>query len=204
MRHAFPVRLGLGLGLTLALAATAVAQQPDASGRIAVPAGRYTASEAAKLPQRVPVDPRTMVVDANGKVLYVAPPSCVGCETLPGGSAPGMAYVGLGSPASEPAPIGIMQANYANPVSPLMTPTLPPGLATAGQVGPHFPPAAIPPMNFSPTQRPSVVNRMLGLPRLGGWGDARLERKKSQHAAIRYDQVHANATSVPASLIYRR
>jgi hypothetical protein len=146
-----------------------------------------------------------MVVDANGKILYVAPPSCVGCETE--GGAPGSAYVGEGAGMlpGEPVPVGLMRTNYASALLASHPGPLPGSSGAALGAGPvSLPPSSLPPMNFTPTRRPDVVSRMLGLPRWGAWRDARLEHRKSQHAAIRYDQDPATATSVPASLIYRR
>lgn len=205
--------LGLGLSLSLVLSASAPAQQPLAgagTGRIAVPAGTFTAKEARQLPQRLPVDARGLVLDQNGNVLSATPPGCLPCETS--GSLTGVAYVGLGANgdamyigSAEPAPIGVMRTNYAGAALSAMPPASAPGLAGVGNpaLGNALQPS-VPPLDFAPTKRPSVVSRMLGMPRLGGWGEARRERRMSQHAAIRYDQMPANPGSLPASMVYGR
>ncbi len=165
MRRLAP--LCLGLGLSLAVGAPASAQQPTAPGH----AMHLCAKCAKNLPKRLPASGPT---EPPPGAIVVAGGDCVACQQSQGGvivgEAAGLAYVGgpsggeapglaqiggpmggvpIGFPSSEPAPIGVMRTNYAQPTAPAAGPidvmahgqgSGRNGMVPAGMMGPSTPP----------------------------------------------------------------
>jgi hypothetical protein len=206
--------LGLCMGLGLALTARVSAQAPGpVAGSLPnrIPIGVLSDEEANKLPKRIPA-----VVD-------MPPPGAPGssssyCPACGGGvgHAPGVAYVGsheeapgyanvgdAGYPAGMggPAPIGVMRTNYPSPY--VAGPAR--GTAAPGQA------ASAPPQNLIPPPAPDtsrknhwILGSMLGIPRPNALGAWQRERRREQHAAIRFDKADTGANSLPASVVYSR
>jgi hypothetical protein len=163
--------------------------------------------------KRVSADPRDVALakSTGGTMLAEghqgAHADCAVCESATGiayvghqgNDAPGYASVGGGS---EPAPIGVMQVAHRNPemgnVSHAQAPL------GRVQAGPMVSPPTGPPMASSGINRRHLIGHVLGLPRLGGFSEARNAKRKEEHAAIRYDSSVSQASSLPASMVYSR
>ena len=145
-------------------------------------------------------------------------------ESSPSGEAPGRAVVATaGAPASgvsvaydpsgmaEPAPIGVMQANYAKSAPAGMTP---PGSATGGAMpsqpgrafaasGPDAGPGPAPMQRKSGNfPRPNVIGHLLGFNGFGELRGERAARKKEAHAMISYDAPGTTVNELPASMVF--
>ena len=121
-------------------------------------------------------------------------------------SASGVQVAYDGSGMAEPAPIGVMQANYAQPMQGGMAPA---GMAVAapGQPGRAVVDAGPGP---DPIQKksgafphPHIIGHLFGLSGIGSESrEARDAKKKEAHAMISYDAPGTTVNEIPASMVY--
>jgi len=156
-----------------------------------------------------------------GTVTMGPPPMAV--AAAPSGGAPGRAVV-AGGPASgvsnaydpsgmaEPAPIGVMQANYAQAAPGGMTPNgspmmgaMPsqPGRAVASSGHDAGPGPAPMQRKSGDFPHPHIIGHLLGFTGIGSeHRQEREARKKEAHAMISYDAPGATVNELPASVVY--
>jgi len=198
MRRA--VSLAMSLGLVMGLAQLTRAQDYDQnppSGSVRLPAGNLCPKCVAKMQKRVTADPRDVTMAQMNAGAYSA---CATCD------ANGVAYVGQGPNApgyamvgsNDPAPIGVMQASRSN------APPYAAGAPGQAQVGPVAPAPMGHTMSYPGYDRGHLLGNIIGFPHFGGWSEARNEKRRQQHAAIRYDEGMSRVSYLPASMVYGR
>jgi hypothetical protein len=182
----------------------------------AVPADPSGMTPGAVVASTGSLPPGTIVASAGG---------CAACEAgsaavYSGADAPGVAYVGGDGPGyaaagvlatTEPTPVGVMRTDYQGPTAGLGQPM--PGVSPYGPIAPNGPqaaPAGMPfgqpplsgPMSNPGHNRPSVLRHMLGLRAPRTLSSYRQERRRSSHAAIRYEAGPQMLSELPASVVY--
>ncbi len=229
MRRFAPWSLAL-VGLALAIPISARAGQPEKPSNASdYRSARYFAGHlcktcAAKLPKRLPATGPVMLMPGEevnvAELTAGSPRLCMACQSE--NAAPGMAFVGGEAPgyatvggdmmaSAEPMPIGVMRTNYqsgfgAAPAAPTY-----PALGSMGSSAGAFLPNSHAPMSdpmvYPGHRRQSIIGHMLGLPSKGPIGamrEARAERRRVGHAAIRYDDTPMSPESLPSSMVYGR
>ncbi len=218
MRRIASWSLCLALGAGLVGSARAQHGAPVSNYKaVRLNAGPLCEKCVAKMEKVVPADPRDVALaqSSQGTMLAqghgAAHSDCAACEAGATGvayvghgeDAPGYAMVGGGAGAAgEPAPIGVMQVahNNAAAMSPRVDPLMPRQQAPAAMV-----PAPMGhSMSYPGIKRRPLLGHVLGLPAMGGLGREREARRRSQHAAIRYDEGVSQVTHLPASAVYGR
>ena len=109
---------------------------------------------------------------------------------------------------ADPAPIGVMQTNYAQPG---MAPAAPSSVPTATSLQPGHALAesgASPaPFQHRPTssKNPRIISHLLGFrDPTAEWRDMRAQKKTEAHASIPYDTEGTTVNELPASAVYGR
>lgn len=220
----------LCLGLTLAIPAATRAGEPGpANGPTILPGGHVCAHCAAHLPRRIPADANGRPLTGPVTMTSMATGGCAACQggaetvVMPySADRPGMAFVGGEAPgysavsligSNEPAPVGVMRTNYQTTTgsaysglpmgaSPMMArpPYAPSALPPGAAAGWGQPPLSRP-MSVPDHHRPHILAHLLGL-RRPRFGEARRERERETHAAIRYDDSATMPSALPASMVY--
>lgn len=143
---------------------------------------------------------------ANGGAA-VPPPvmlagGCATCQAqaMAAGMPTGYASTANGMMASEPAPIGVVQASY-KPAAAASAP----GHAVVGPPSPAAPETWASPNFVAPSRHdhPRVIANLLGLPRLGGIHEYYADRRREAHAAIAFGRNGQPISELPASMVYR-
>ena len=126
-------------------------------------------------------------------------------HAVAGGEEPGRAVVGVEPGMSgEPAPIGVVRSRLASGGMP------PQGQGGYGRSGAAPGDPAVTPSSFSPvtplvSNRPHVLEHLIGISAIGRGTRESLERRESEkHARIAYGQKEATVTDVPASVVYKQ
>ena len=133
-------------------------------------------------------------------------------------NAPAMAVYDPSS-MPEPAPVGVMQANYARPGAmpggmPGAMPAGASSIPTAGSLQPGHSIAAAGPAGASPapfqhkntsSKNPKVISHLLGFGDFGAeWREQRANKKSQAHASIPYNSEGTTINEIPASMVYDR
>lgn len=206
------------------------AKKGQGHGLKVLPGGHLCAKCAAKMPKVVPADPSGTIPPAGlaPGTIVASNSGCAACETgsspvYSGANVPGVAYVGGDAPgfagvsvlgSTEPTPVGVMRTDYQGPsaagpgvpASPY-GPIAPYGPGAGGpQAAPGGMPFGQPPLS-GPTSSPghrrtSVLGHMLGLRAPRPLSSYREERRRSSHAAIRYEAGPQMISELPASAVY--
>ena len=109
-----------------------------------------------------------------------------------------------------PSPIGVMQANYAQPgAMPGAMPAAPSSIPTAASVQPGHAVAASgatpAPFQHKPTssKNPHIISHLLGIRNVGAdWREMKSDRKNQAHASIPYNNEGTTINELPASVVY--
>ena len=152
---------------------------------------------------------------ANGVV--VSGPVVVGEHIAGPAGAPGYAVAGgpedaggyavadIGAAGAEPTPIGVARGAQHMMADPRMAAAAMPRPG-AGSYDPAVMPTSVPaapaPMSGPGHNRPHVISHIFGLPKVGKLHQERVEKRRSQHAAIAYGDPNQKVVELPASAVY--